>query len=119
MVEMIFDDVLAAAGDEDELLDAGFFGFFDGVLHDRFVDNRQHLFGDCLGRGKEARPHARDRKNGFSDWLWLGHGAPGLCPRLLGIHRRGASTFRTAKGSETHACASSSPAEPGSSVSTR
>ena len=64
---MVFDDVLAAAGDEDELLDPGFPGLLDRVLDDRLVDHRQHLLGHGLGGGQEAGAHAGDGKNGFAD----------------------------------------------------
>jgi len=73
MVEMIFDDVLAAPGHEDELLDAGFHRFLDRVLHDGFVDDRQHFLRHGFGRRQEACSHARDGQNGFADWLGLGH----------------------------------------------
>src|SRR5439155_24222920 len=42
-VEMIFDDRLVAARDEDEMLDAGFARLVDDVLDDRLVDDGQHL----------------------------------------------------------------------------
>jgi len=44
MVEMVFDRCLAAAGDENELFDAGLSGLVDGVLNLRFIDLRQHFF---------------------------------------------------------------------------
>ncbi len=66
---MVLDDVLAAAGDEDELLDPGFPGFLDGILDDRLVDDRQHLLGHGLGGGQKAGAHAGDRKDGFANGL--------------------------------------------------
>ena len=64
--------MLAAAGDEDELLDSGFARFFDAVLDHRFVNHGQHFFRNGLGCGEEARAHACHGKNGFTDLL-LGH----------------------------------------------
>ena len=53
---MIFDGVLAAAGDEDDVLDAGRDGLLDAVLDDRLVDERQHLLGLRLGGRQERVP---------------------------------------------------------------
>ena len=41
---MIFDGILAFAGDDDDVLDSGGHAFFDDVLNLRFVDDGQHLF---------------------------------------------------------------------------
>ena len=48
-VEVIFDRPLLAAGDDDDLLDAGRDRLLDGVLDDRFVNEREHLLGQGLG----------------------------------------------------------------------
>ena len=53
-VEMVFDDALVAAGDEDEMLDAGFPRLVDRILDQRPVDDRQHLLGHGLGGRQEA-----------------------------------------------------------------
>ena len=66
-VEVILDRVLAAAGDEDDVVDAGRDRFFDAVLNDRLVDERQHFLGLRLGGGKEARAEAGGGKDGFAD----------------------------------------------------
>ena len=65
-VEVIFDRVLAAAGDQDDVVDAGRDGFLDAVLNDRLVDERQHLFGLRFGRGKEAGAEAGGGKHGLA-----------------------------------------------------
>ena len=70
LVEMVFDGALVAAGDEDHFGDAGRDRFFDGVLDQRLVDDRQHLLRLRLGGGKEAAAQAGDGKDGFTD---LGH----------------------------------------------
>ena len=67
VIEMIFDDVLAASCHEDELFDPRLACFLDGVLHNRLIHDRQHLFGDGLGRGKKTGAHAGDRQDGFSN----------------------------------------------------
>ena len=41
--------------------------FFDGVLDDRLVDDRQHLLGHCFRCGKKTRAHAGDGEDGFSN----------------------------------------------------
>ena len=66
-VEMIFDDALVAAGDEDEMLDPGLAGLVDDVLDERPVDHRQHLLRHGLGRRQKAGAEAGDGKNGFAD----------------------------------------------------
>src|SRR6185503_8734068 len=66
-VEVILDRPLLAGGDDDHLLDARGDGLFDGVLDDRFVDQRQHLLGLRLGRWQEPRTPAGGREDGFSD----------------------------------------------------
>ncbi len=73
VIEMILEDVLAAARHEDELLDSGLARFLDGLSNDGLVHHRQHLFGDGLGGGQKARAHACDRENSFADRLGLRH----------------------------------------------
>jgi hypothetical protein len=63
VVEMVLDRRLAAAGDEDELLDPGGLRLLDRVLDDRLVDDRQHLLRQRLGRRKEARAQPADRED--------------------------------------------------------
>ena len=66
-VEVILDGVLAAAGDEDDVVDAGRDRFFDAVLDDRLVDERQHFLRLRLGGGKEAGAEAGGGEDGFAD----------------------------------------------------
>ena len=61
-VEMILDDRLVAAGDEDEMLDAGLARLVDHILDDRPVDDRQHFLRDGLGRRQETRAQTGNRK---------------------------------------------------------
>ena len=53
---------LVAAGDEDEMLDAGFARLVDRVLDQRPVDDRQHLLGHRLGGRQEPGAEAGDRE---------------------------------------------------------
>jgi hypothetical protein len=80
LVEMVLDDALVTAGDEDEVLDAGLAGLIDRVLDQRAVDDRQHFLRHGLGGRKEAGTKARNRKhrspNPFS------HAAAPVFPRF-------------------------------------
>ena len=67
-VEMILDHALVAAGDEDEVLDAGLARLVDHVLDQRPVDDGQHLLRHRLGRGKDAGAEAGDREHSFADF---------------------------------------------------
>src|SRR5260370_6136192 len=71
---MSLDDALVAAGDEDEMLDAGFFGLVDHILDQWLVDDGQHFLWHRLGGGQDAGAEAGDRKNGFTDF----HGGVGI-----------------------------------------
>ena len=66
-VEMIFDDALVAAGDEDEMLDAGLARLVDDMLNQRPVDHRQHLLRHGLGGRQKPGAEAGDGKDGFAD----------------------------------------------------
>ena len=72
-VEMILDHALVAAGDEDEMLDAGLLGLVDHVLDQRLVDDGQHFLRHRLGGGQDAGAEAGDREDGFADF----HGSVG------------------------------------------
>ena len=66
-VEVVLDRVLAAAGDEDDVVDARGDRLFDAVLDDRLVDERQHFLRLGLGRGEEPGAEAGGRKHGFAN----------------------------------------------------
>ena len=66
-VEVILDRVLAAAGDEDDVVDAGRDRLLDAVLDDRLVDQRQHFLRLRFRGGKEARAEAGGGEDGFAD----------------------------------------------------
>ncbi len=66
-IEVVLDRPLLAAGDDDDLLDAGGDRLFDGVLDDRLVDERQHLLRLSLRRRQEPGAPSGGRKDGFAD----------------------------------------------------
>ena len=73
-VEMVLDGSLVAPGDEDEMLDAGGFGFVDHVLNRGTIDDGQHLLRDSLGGRQEARAEPGYGKDGLADALLVaGH----------------------------------------------
>ena len=53
---MIFDGVLAATGDDDDVLDARGNALFRDVLNLRLVDNRQHFLGLRFRGGQKRVP---------------------------------------------------------------
>ncbi len=75
---MILDDRLVAAGDEDEMLDAGLARLLDDVLDDRPIDDREHLLRHGFGGRQKPRAEAGDGKTalrmGFID---------DICSRIL------------------------------------
>ena len=81
-VEMVLDRVLAAAGDQDDVVDAGGDGLFDAVLNDRLVDERQHLLGLRLGGREKPRAESGGGEDRLANCLASGI----LCGRHPG-HR--------------------------------
>src|SRR5215472_12490100 len=71
-VEMVLDDAFVAAGDENEVLDAGLTGFIHHVLNQRTVDDRQHFLRHRLRGGQKTCTKAGDRQDGFTDGLHKG-----------------------------------------------
>ncbi len=67
-VEVILDRALAAAGNNDDVLDAGSHAFFSNILNLRLIDNGQHFFGLRFGGRQKARAQAGGRQNGFADF---------------------------------------------------
>ena len=60
-VEVVLDDAFVAAGDENEMLDAGFLRLVDDVLDQRTIDDGQHFLRHRLGGGKEAGAETGNR----------------------------------------------------------
>ncbi len=67
-VEVILDGGFAAPGDDDDVLNPGVDRFFDAVLNDGLVDDRQHLFGLGLGGGQKAGSQPGGGENGFANF---------------------------------------------------
>ena len=66
-VEVILDGVLAAAGDEDDVGDAGGDRLLDAVLDGRLVDERQHFLGLRLGGGEKTGAEAGGGEDGLTN----------------------------------------------------
>src|SRR5439155_740830 len=66
-VEVVLDRALAAAGDDDDLLQPRRHRLLDDVLDGRLVDEGQHLLGLGLGRGQEPRAETGRGEDAFAD----------------------------------------------------
>ena len=64
---MVLDCAFASPRDDNNVLDSGGDRFFHGILNQRLVDERQHLFGGGFGRGEEASTEACSRNHGFAN----------------------------------------------------
>jgi hypothetical protein len=71
VVEVILDRALAAAGDDDDVLDPRRDRLFHAVLDDGLVDQRQHLFGITLVAGKKRVPSPPAGKTAFRTRLLI------------------------------------------------
>ena len=71
-IEVIFDGVLALAGDDDDVLDAGGDAFFGDVLDLRLVHDGEHFLGLGFSGGKKTRAEAGGGQNGFANFLVAG-----------------------------------------------
>jgi hypothetical protein len=67
-VEVILDGAFAAAGDNNDVLDAGGHAFFRHVLNLRLIDNGEHFFGLRFGGRQKPRAQSGGRQNCFSDF---------------------------------------------------
>ena len=67
MIEMILDGILAAAGDDDDVFDAGSGALLDRILNQRLVDNGQHFLGLRFRGGEKASAQAGGGKDGFAN----------------------------------------------------
>ena len=67
-IEMVFDGLLAASGDDDDLVAAGGHGFFDAILNDGLVHQGEHFLGLGFGGGQEASAEAGGGEYGFADF---------------------------------------------------
>src|SRR6266581_2907937 len=72
-IEMIFDGILAFAGDDNDVLDSRRDALFCDILNLRLVDDGEHLFGLRFGGGKKARAEAGGREDRLSNFLMRVH----------------------------------------------
>ncbi len=71
VVEIVLDGLLAAAHDEDEVLDAGRTAFGHDVRQDGPVDDIEQVLGGGLADRQNAGAQPRDGKNGDTNRLHL------------------------------------------------
>ena len=64
-VEVVFDTAFVTAGDEHHFGTAGFNRFFNCILNQRFVHDRQHFFWAGFGRRQETGAHTGNGKDAF------------------------------------------------------
>ena len=64
---MIFNSILAAASDDDQVLETRGYGLFHRILDYRLVDQRQHLLWLRFRGWKEPCPQTRSREYGSPD----------------------------------------------------
>src|ERR1700684_245778 len=84
-IEVVLDGVLAAAGDDNDVIDSGCDAFLHGILNQRFINDGKDFFGLCFGGGRKSRAEPRGWQNGLSASLQLTHASPvGKCePRTI------------------------------------
>ena len=68
MVEVVFDNSLAAVGYDKDVLDSRRNGLFYKILDSRLIDYVEHLLRDCLGRGENSCAETCRRDNGLFDF---------------------------------------------------
>ena len=73
-IEMVFDRLFAAAGDDEDLVAARSHGFFDSVLDDGLIDQREHFLGLGFGCGQKAGAEAGGGEYGFANFHLLHKG---------------------------------------------
>ena len=63
--EVIFDGMLLRTGDQENVIQPRCRRFRDDILNHRPIQNRQHLLGHRLGRGKHPCTQTSDGNDGF------------------------------------------------------
>ena len=67
---MIFNRAFFAPGNDQDRFDSRSNGFFDRVLNQRLIDERQHLFRRSFGCGQKSGSQSGGGKNGFANFLF-------------------------------------------------
>jgi len=75
---VVFDGILAFAGDDDDVLDAGGDALFDDILNLWLVDHSEHFFRLRFRSGEKASAESGGREDGFADFVAAARGAAGL-----------------------------------------
>src|SRR5262249_45252744 len=68
VVEVILYRVLALAGDDDDVLDAGDDALLGDILNLRLIHDREHFLRLGFGRGQETGAQTRGRKDRLADF---------------------------------------------------
>ena len=89
VVEMVFHNGLAAAGDDENFFDAGGHGLFHNILDGGLIHDGQHLFGHGLGGGQHARAKPGGGDDGFADFVHVCY-LPYFMLKLAPAHSTGA-----------------------------
>jgi hypothetical protein len=76
---VVFDGILAFAGDDDDVLDARSDAFFNYVLNLRLVDDGEHLFWLRFGGRQKTGAEPRGGEDGFADFLAVARGGVSSC----------------------------------------
>ena len=69
-IEVVLNGVLAGAGDDQNLFDAGGCGLFDHILDHRFIHQRNHLLRHRPREGEKSRTEPGGGKDCFADFLF-------------------------------------------------
>ena len=75
---MVFDGILAFAGDDYDVFDPGSDALFGDVLNLRLVDDGEHFFRLRLGGGQEARAESCGREHCLANFVTASRGTVGL-----------------------------------------
>ena len=66
IIEMIFDGILAAAGNDDDVFDARGEALLDDILNQGLIDNGKHFLGLGFGGREKPRAQACGGEDGFA-----------------------------------------------------
>src|SRR5215469_6104921 len=86
-IEVIFNRLLPAPGDDQDLIATRGHRFLDPILDDGLIDHRKHLFRLRFGRGQESGTKPGGGEHGFADSHRDGRLAGLLMARWPGICR--------------------------------
>ena len=73
-IEVVFDGILAFAGDDNDVFDPGSDALFGHVLNLRLVHDGEHFFRLRLGGGQEARAESCGREHRLANFVAASRG---------------------------------------------